>query len=51
MDYQKVLADFAKRRQEIKALREKDPAKWTWRAIADKYGISQQRAQKIGASK
>jgi hypothetical protein len=48
MDYQKVLTGFAKRNEEIKALRAKN---WTWKAIAAKYGISQQRAQKIGGGK
>jgi len=44
MNYKDFLAQNAKRRKEIKALRAK---KWTWRRIADKYDLSPQRVQQM----
>jgi len=46
MDYKTFLQEASKRRAEIKKLREMD---WTWRRIADQYGITPQRAQQLGA--
>lgn len=48
MDYKKFLADAAKRREEIRKLRE---IGWTWTEIAKHFGISPQRAQQLGKAK
>ena len=48
MDYKKFMADCAKRRKEIKRLREKGV---DWNAIAAKYGVTRQRVQQIAAGK
>ena len=49
MDYKAFLADAAKRREEVKKLR--NELGWTWRQIAEHYNITPQRAQQLGKVK
>ena len=49
MDYKTYLNMTAVRNKELKSLRLKDPKRYTWGALARKYGISRQRAQQIGS--
>lgn len=48
MNYKTYLAGLVRRRKAIKALRAKDPKRWTWKRIGQRYKITAQRAQQIG---
>ena len=48
MDYKTYLKESALRKARIIAMRKK---LWTWKRIADFYGITPQRAQQIGKAK
>jgi len=46
MDYKTFLAESAKRREEVRKLREE--LGWTWRQIGEHFKITPQRAQQLG---
>ena len=47
MNYKSYIEEQKKRNKKLIALRAKDPIKWTFKALGEKFDITPQRAEQI----